>query len=85
MLRDLNGRGVFAALTEGGDQALYGATLDDVLFRLETNGDFTELKTLAGLDGLFVSGLRTAGDWIMGSAYAGDPAGGGVIFRFKRD
>jgi uncharacterized repeat protein (TIGR03803 family) len=85
MLRDLNGRGVFAALTEGGDQALYGATLDDVLFRLETNGDFTELKTLAGLDGLFVSGLRTAGDWIMGSAYAGGPAGGGVIFRFKHD
>ena len=36
-------------------------------------------------DGLFPSGVQSAGDWIMGSAYAGGPAGGGVIFRFKRD
>jgi len=73
------------ALTEGSDHALYGATTAGVLFRLETNGSFTELKALTPLDGVVPSGVRTAGDWIMGSAYGGGPGNGGVIFRFRRD
>ena len=77
--------GVFSALTEGSDGALYGATNTGSLFRLETTGAFTELKALSQAEGDFPSGVRTAGDWIMGSAYAGGPGSGGVIFRFRRD
>jgi len=86
--------GVYSGITEGSDQAFYGVTLPGdaantantgSLFRLERDGSFTPLKTLTELDGVFPSGVRTAGDWIIGSAYAGGPAGGGVIFRFRRD
>jgi uncharacterized repeat protein (TIGR03803 family) len=82
-LREMSG--VFSALTEGADHAFYGATMDGLLFRIESNGSFAEIKTLTDVEGVFPSGVRTGGDWIIGSAYGGGPAGGGVIFRFKRE
>jgi hypothetical protein len=77
--------GIFSALTEGSDFAFYGATSAGVLFRIESDGTFAELKTMTELDGVFPSGVRTAGEWIVGSAYGGGPGNGGVIFRFRRD
>jgi hypothetical protein len=81
--------GVYSGITEGADQALYGAVSGAnnvlTLFRLERNGAYSELKTLTEAEGVFASGVRTAGEWIIGSTYAGGPGSGGVIYRFKRD
>lgn len=81
--------GISSAIAEGADLALYGAAFGPdnttTLFRLERAGAFSELKTLTEADGLFPSGVRRAGEWIMGTTYAGGPGNGGVVYRVKRD
>jgi uncharacterized repeat protein (TIGR03803 family) len=90
-----DGSDAYSALVVGPDGALYGSTYEGgngsggythgTLFRVETNGTFTELHTFNGTDGSGPSAALVVGPdgALYGSTYEGGTNGDGTLFRLE--